>query len=179
LDPWWNVNGLIGRFSSSRVQCRLIIAVRCPAGVRFRCHWTLSTQEMVVSGASRRAPGIETYAMTSLLPVSCPQARLAAHASCSPRCNALSASLRTLRVSQPLRRTRTICPSYRQSDNDGRPQQQQDRWQSDDFAPPRSSGDPPRLPPDDGQSPGPEGDGKGGMSNLTKAFVAGAFILGG
>ncbi len=60
----------------------------------------------------------------------------------------------------------------------GVPVQQRKRQGPPDFGPTDVSRGPPRLPPEDGP-PGPEGgDNQRGMSNLTKAFVAGAFILG-
>lgn len=57
-------------------------------------------------------------------------------------------------------------------------QQARPRQANYDFAPPRTSGQPPNYPPGSDQSPPPPPDGNGGISNLTKAFVAGAFILG-
>lgn len=60
------------------------------------------------------------------------------------------------------------------------PQQQQPWPDSYDYAPQPSAGQPPRLPPlGGGNGSGPDGGGGGsGLSNLTKAFIAGAFILG-
>lgn len=47
------------------------------------------------------------------------------------------------------------------------------------YPPQQTAAQPPRLPPTNGSNgSGPGGDGGGGLSNLTKAFIAGAFILG-
>lgn len=58
---------------------------------------------------------------------------------------------------------------------------QQQPWGPDSYAyPPQTSTPPPRLPPNGNNGGGPEGGGGGGgASNLTRAFIAGAFILGG
>ena len=61
-------------------------------------------------------------------------------------------------------------------------QQQQQPWAADSYQyapPPTAASPPPRLPPTGGGSGGgPDGDGGGGLSNLTRAFIGGAFILG-
>lgn len=59
-------------------------------------------------------------------------------------------------------------------------QQQQQPWgaESYQYPPQPSAAPPPRLPPNGGNGSGPEGGGSGGPSNLTRAFIAGAFILG-
>lgn len=58
---------------------------------------------------------------------------------------------------------------------------QQQPWAPDSYAyPPQPSSPPPRLPPNGNNGGGPDGGGGGGgASNLTRAFIAGAFILGG
>ena len=61
-------------------------------------------------------------------------------------------------------------------------QQQQQPWGTDgyQYAPQPTSVPPPRMPPLDSGGPGSDdGGGGGGLSNLQKAFIAGAFILGG
>lgn len=57
----------------------------------------------------------------------------------------------------------------------------QQPWERDSYAyPPQTSTPPPRLPPNGNNGGGPGGGGGGGgASNLTRAFIAGAFILGG
>lgn len=121
--------------------------------------------------------------MTALTPAICPQARLSAQASCSSRCMKTTIQSLVLSRRQGFRLGKQnclICASYREPDYSGTPQQQQEAWgPGTEYAPPRTSREPPRLPPDGPNGPGgPEGDGKGGMRNITKAFVAGAFILG-
>ncbi|KAL4433038.1 hypothetical protein ABPG77_006465 [Micractinium sp. CCAP 211/92] len=56
----------------------------------------------------------------------------------------------------------------------------QQPWERDSYAyPPQTSTPPPRLPPNGNNGGGPGGGGGGGgASNLTRAFIAGAFILG-
>lgn len=56
----------------------------------------------------------------------------------------------------------------------------QEPWaDSYQYAPLPNAAQPPRLPPNGGNGSGPGGGDGGGLSNLTKAFIAGAFILGG
>lgn len=106
--------------------------------------------------------------------------------SCSPRC--LASSVRVTpcssRLSVPQRRAARLVVASQQAGDPrrvppGPPTLEQQASESYAAAPPSSSF--PR-PPGGGLrglgGPPPEGDGRGGMPNLTKAFIAGAFILG-
>lgn len=100
-------------------------------------------------------------------------------ASCSPRCiQAYNSTLASTRLS---RRVGVVVRAEYSRDPKGGPSQRQQARAnpgSYDYAPQRSGNEPPRYPPGGDQGPPPPPEGNGGLSNITKAFVAGAFILG-
>ncbi len=99
---------------------------------------------------------------------------LVSSAGCSLRCHS-SQVLPCLRVA----RGALVVRSEGYDDGSRGPMQRQQvppRRANYNYAPPASSGGPPPNypPPEPEQTPPPDG----GMPNITKAFVAGAFILG-
>jgi hypothetical protein len=119
---------------------------------------------------------------TMWLSLHLPKPLLSRESSCSVGRSSLGTAARLPRPAQRPRLAIT-CEYARRPQQPGQPtqfvEQQPRQQQAYDYPPPPSTARPPPGPPPGGPggSKGPGDDG-GGMSNLTKAFIAGAFILG-